>query len=376
MNIGIVKEDPHHERRIALTPAAVQSLIGSGNRVYVEKDAGSASHFTNEEYKTVGANVVYTSDEVFGRSDMVLKISPPSDEDCKRLTESQILLSFLHLPVLKSHIMRTLLDKHICSIGYELIEDESGNLPILQQMSEIAGQMCIYVASRYLESSNNGRGIVLGGISGVPSALVVIVGAGTVGQAATRTALGVGAKVIVFDKDISRLRLIEHMFDRRVNTMVINQFNLTRALRNADVLIGAVLMKGEKTPHLITEEMVKQMKPGSIIIDVSIDQGGCVETSRPTTIENPTFILHDVIHYCVPNMAANVARTATYGLTNALLPYIVEILEKGIDRALNENSGLARGVCTFKGQFTNPAIARRFEMNATQLQSLTLGSRV
>jgi len=370
MNIGIIKEDAHRERRIALTPAAVQSLIGSGSSVYIEKDAGNASHFSNEEYKTVGAHVVYTSDEVFGRSDVILKISPPTDEDCSRLSDAQILFSFLHLPVLKTQTIKSLLNKGICAIGYELIEDDSGNLPILQQMSEIAGQMSIHVAARYLESSNNGRGIVLGGVSGIPAALVVVLGAGTVGQAATRTALGVGAKVIVFDKDLRRLRLIEQLFDRRVSTTMMNQFNLTRALRNADVVIGAVLMKGEKTPHLITEDMVKQMKPGSLIIDVSIDQGGCVETSRPTTIESPTYILHDVIHYCVPNMAANVARTATYALTNALLPYLSEVVEKGIDRALYESPGLARGVCTFKGQFTNAAIARRFEMNTTPLQSL------
>jgi alanine dehydrogenase len=370
MNIGIVKEDARRERRIALTPAAVQSLIGSGNKVYVERDAGSASHFTNEEYKMVGAQIVYTNDEVFGRADMVLKISPPTEDDCSRLSNGQILFSFLHLPVLKTQIMKSLLDKSICSIGYELIEDDAGNLPILQQMSEIAGQMCIHVAARHLESSNNGRGIVLGGISGVPAALVVILGAGTVGQAATRTALGVGAKVIVFDKDVSRLRLIEQMFDRRVSTMVINQFNLSRMLRNADVLIGAVLMKGEKTPHLITEEMVKQMKPGSLVIDVSIDQGGCVETSRPTTIENPTYILHDVIHYCVPNMAANVSRTATYGLTNAMLSYVFEITEKGIYRAVQENAGLAAGVCTFKGNCTIETVARRFEVEPAEIHSL------
>ena len=370
MNIGILKEDPRHERRVALTPAAVQSLIGSGNTVYVEKGAGSASHFSDEEYKAVGAQVVYTNDEVLGRSAMVLKISPPTEDEYNRLLDSQILFSFLHLAVARTQMAETFLRKRICSVGYELIEETSGNLPILQEMSEVAGQMSIQVAARYLESNNNGRGIVLGGISGVPRATVAIIGAGTVGQAAARMAIGAGAEVIVFDKDLNRLRWMRNRFDSKVGTAMINPYNLKKVLKVADVVVGAVLIKGERTPHVVSEDMVKEMKPGSIIIDVSIDQGGCVETSRPTTLENPTFMLHNVIHYCVPNMAANVARTATYGLTNALLPYVADIAAKGIDRAIEENEGLARGVCTFKGQFTNAGIARRFEMQSSDIQSL------
>lgn len=373
MNIGLLKEDPRHERRIALTPAAVQSLVGEGHTVYIEKDAGSASHFSNEDYLAVGANIVYTSDEVLGRSEIVLKIASPTEAEYNRLVDGQILFSFLHLAVARSQMAEVFLRKNICSIGYELIEDASGNLPVLQEMSEIAGQMSINIAARYLESNNNGRGIVLGGISGVPPATVVIIGAGTVGQAAARMAIGAGAEVMVFDKDLSRLRLMKARFNNRISTAMINIYNLQKVLPRADVVVGAVLIKGERAPHVVTEEMVKKMKPGSIIIDVSIDQGGCIETSRPTTLENPTYVLHNVIHYCVPNMPANVARTATYGLTNALLPYVMEIAEKGIDRALREDSGLARGVCTFKGQFTIPAIARRFEREAMPLQSLIAG---
>jgi len=370
MNIGILKEDTNRERRVALTPAAVQSLTQAGNTVYLEKGAGAASHFPDEEFKIVGANVVYAGEEVYGRSEILLKISPPSETVCDRLLDSQILFSFLHLAVARTSTFAALLRKKICSISYELIEDEQGNLPILQGMSEIAGQMAIQVAARHLESSHNGRGVVLGGTAGVPPSLVVIVGAGTVGQAAAATALGVGAKVIVFDHDLSRLRVVRDRFDRRVDTVVTSSYNLTRALRNADVAIGAVLIKGERAPHVVTEEMVRQMKPGSIIIDASIDQGGCVETSRPTTIEEPTYILHDVVHYCVPNMAANVARTATYGLTNALLPYILEITTKGLSRAIQENVGLQRGVCTFGGACTLEPIARRFEVQSADLHSL------
>jgi alanine dehydrogenase len=372
MNIGILKEDPRHERRIALTPAAVQSLVADGNTVYVEKDAGSASHFSNEDYRAVGATIVYTRGEVVGRSEMVLKIISPTEDECNHLVDGQILFSFLHLAVARNRVVELLLRKNICAIGYELIEDDDGNLPVLQEMSEIAGQMSISIASRYLESSN-GRGVVLGGISGVPPATVVIIGAGTVGQAAARIAIGCGAEVIVLDKDLRRLRSIRTHFDNRVSTAMISTYNLNKVLPRADVVIGAVLIKAERAPHVVTEEMVKRMKPGSIIIDVSIDQGGCIETSRPTTLENPTYVMHNVIHYCVPNMPANVARTATYGLTNALLPYVIEIARKGIDRALQENPGLAKGVCTFKGQFTNPVIARRFERETARIESLLAG---
>jgi alanine dehydrogenase len=370
VNIGIVKEDPQKERRVALTPAGVQLLTSAGNQVYVEKGAGDASHFTEAEYVEAGATIVYTSDEIFGRSQIVLKILPPTEKDCELLVESQVLFTFLHLPIARTKIAEALLRKQICSIGYEMIEDADGNLPVLQVMSEIAGQMSAQIAARFLESDRNGRGIILGGITGVPSASVVIIGAGTVGRAAARMFIGSGASVTVLDRELSRLRSIEEHFDYRIATSVAHQYNITKALQSADVVIGAVLIKGERAPHVITEEMVKKMKSGSIIMDISIDQGGCIETSRLTTLENPTYTLHNVIHYCVPNIAANVARTATYGLTNALLPYVEDITEKGIEGALRENPSLARGVCTFRGNHTNESIARRFEMSAADLQSL------
>ena len=370
MNIGILKEDPNRERRVVLTPGGVQALVAAGNQVFVERDAGIASHFSNESYAGVGAQIVYTSDEVFGRSELLLKISSPSEADCARLVDNQTLFTFLHLAVAKTRVMETLLKKRITAVGYELIEDANGDLPILQAMSEIAGQMSIGIAARFLESSNNGRGIVLGGITGVPPATVVIIGAGTVGTAATRMAMGVGAEIIVLDIELSRLRAIEQRFHNQIITAVANEYNLRKALQFADVVIGAVLNKGERAPHLITEEMVQKMKPGSIVMDISIDQGGCVATSRPTTIENPTYVLHNVIHYCVPNIAANVARTATYGLTNALLPSLLEIAQKGTARALQENAGLAHGVCTYAGECTKEAIARRFEVASKPLASL------
>ncbi|MBS4027788.1 MAG: alanine dehydrogenase [Ignavibacteriales bacterium] len=370
MNIGILKEDTRYERRVALTPAAVLSLVENEHSVYIEQNAGFAARFKDEEYEKVGARIVYTSDEVFGRSEILLKISPLAEMECSKLSEGQVLFSFLHLAISRNTILKSLLEKGICSIGYELIEDEKGNLPVLQEMSEIAGMMSIQIAARYLESTNNGRGIVLGGITGIPPATVVVLGAGTVGSAAVRMAIGAGAEVIVLDKDLNRLRILENRFNYRITTGIANYYNIKKALQFADVVVGAVLLKGERAPHLITEDIVKQMKAGSIIVDVSIDQGGCVATSHPTTFENPTFIVHDVIHYCVPNIPASVARTATYGLTNALLPYVLEIAEKGIDRALHENIGLSRGLCTFNELCTNEAIARRFDVQHFDIHSL------
>ncbi len=237
-------------------------------------------------------------------------------------------------------------------------------------MSEIAGQMSIQVASRYLESFNNGRGILLGGVTGVPPASIVILGAGTVGFSAARMALGCGAQVIVLDRSLDRLRVLEHRLNYNVVTGLVNEYNIKKALKFADVLIGAVLIKGEKAPHLVTEEMVKTMKPGSVILDVSIDQGGCIETSRPTTLENPVYVAHNVIHYCVPNMSANVARTATYALTNSLLPYVQEIVENGFENTIKNNAGIRKGFCTYKGHCTHDSIAKRFGVKYLEINSL------
>lgn len=370
MNFGVLKEDTARERRIALTPAGIQSLVSAGHQVFIEKDAGIASHFTNEQYETTGAKIVYTKDEIFGRSEVVLKVSPPTVDECEQLEESQTIFSFLHLVVGKEKKLELLLKKNVCAIGYELIEDKNGDLPILQVMSEIAGQMATQVAARYLESSTNGRGIMMGGITGVPPATVLIIGAGTVGHAAARIAFGLGAEVIMLDKDLRRIRDLANEFKFRIVTAIANEYNIKKALQFADVVIGAVLMKAEKAPHVITEAMVKLMKPGAIMVDVSIDQGGCIETSRPTTLENPTYILHNVIHYCVPNMPANVSRTATYSLTNALLPYLAAISQSGVPGALAEDEGLARGVCTFNGKCTNEPLARRFELDYNEIRSL------
>jgi len=367
MRIGILKETHLEEKRVALTPAGVKLLVDHGHQVFIEKDAGLQSRFTNEEYEKVGASLVYSAEEAINRSELVLKVAPLTEDEALKLNPEQIIFSFLHL-FMRRKILEILLEKKVTSIGFELVEDSEGNLPILSVMSEIAGQMSIQIAARYLEKNLDiSRGMLIGGIPGVAPAAVVILGAGTVGTNAARTALGIGAQVIVLDKDLNKLKRLENLLGKSITTVVLNPYTIERAVKFADVLIGAVLIKGEKTPHIVTEEMVKSMKPGSVIIDVSIDQGGCVETSRPTTISNPVYVQHNVIHYCVPNIPALVSRTASYGLNNAIIDYVLEIAENGIEEALKSNNGLSKGVCTFSGNCTNETLAELFDLEYKKL---------
>lgn len=374
MNIGIPKESRDAqkilERRVSLTPAGVKALVDRGHEVYVETSAGEYSGFSDIEYEKMGGKIVFSREEVYKRSQMIVKVSRPTEEDYDYLCEGHILFGFLHLAVAPRKFIEILLERNITAIGYEIIELPDGRLPILQAMSEIAGQMAIVVAARYLQNEDGGRGIILGGIPGVPPATVVILGAGVVGQNAIRAALGLGAHVMVLDNNIDKLREVEKLFDKRVETAIASVYNIEKAVQFADVLIGAVLIHGALTPKLVTEEMVKRMKPGSVIIDVSIDQGGCVETSRPTTIANPVFVKHGVIHYCVPNMASNVARTATYALTNVSLPYILEIAEKGFPQVVKENPYFSKGVYTHAGYCTNKNIAEIFKLKYKKIEEL------
>jgi alanine dehydrogenase len=370
MNIGILKEVFPSERRIALTPGGVQTLVHLGATVYVERNAGALSYFSDDEYRTAGGTIVYSPEEVINRSDIVLKVAPPVETELNFLHEGQTFFSALHLAISKRKSIETLLNKKITAIAHELIENERGDLPIVQTMAEIAGQISIQVAAHYLQTREGGRGVLLGSVPGVPAADVVILGAGTVGRTAARVALGLGAKVMVIDKNINRLREVENLSQWRVSTAVSDQYTIERAVREADVLIGAVLLKGERTPHLVSEALVKQMKPGSVIVDISIDQGGCVETSRPTTLQDPTYIMHGIVHYCVPNTPASVPRTATVGWTNVLLPFLREATELGLEKVLRADIGLSKGVCTFRGQCTNLAAAKAFDLKVADIQQL------
>ena len=374
MNIGIPRESADAqkilERRVALTPAGVKALVDNGHEVFVESMAGEYSGFSDAEYEKMGAKIVFSKEEVYKRAQMIVKVSRPSEAEYSYLCDGHLLFGFLHLAVAPKNFVEILLERKITAIGYEIIELPDGRLPILQAMSEIAGQMAIVIAARYLQNEDGGRGIVLGGIPGVPPATVVILGAGVVGQNAIRAALGLGAHVVVLDKDVDKLREVEKLFDKRVETAIANVYNIEKAVQFADVLIGAVLIHGALTPKLVTEEMVKKMKPGSVIIDVSIDQGGCVETSRPTTIVNPVFVKYGVIHYCVPNIASNVARTATYALTNVSLPYILEIANSGLEHVLRERPSFAKGVYTYLGYCTNQSIAEIFNLKYKKIEEL------
>lgn len=369
MDIGILKEDELEEHRVALSPAGVQMLASQGHSVFVQERAGALALFTDEEYRQAGATIVYSPEEIIHRSRAVFKVSPPTMAELARFEPGQAVFSFLHLPALQK-LMPELLRRRVTAVSYELIENSRGELSVLQVMSEIAGQLSMQIAAHYLQAKESGRGILLGSLPGIPPASVVVLGAGTVGRTAARVALGMGASVTVLDKDLARLRDLEGLLQWRISTSLATPVNIEKAVRHADALIGAVLMKGEKAPHVVTEAMVKGMKVGSVIIDVSIDEGGCIETSRPTHRDDPVFVRHGVVHYCVPNMPSSVARTSTIALTNALLPYVREVAESGLERAMQANSGLAKGVCVYDGNCTNAVIAKTFDLKSRDLRSV------
>ena len=370
MNIGVLKENPQREGRVAITPANTRALVLRNHKVFVQSGAGEISRFYDEDYLKEGATIVYNDDEIYGRSDLVVKIAPPTAEEYNRMLPNQIFMAAFHLAIARKEWVQTLLKKKVTAIGYEVIEEDDGSLPIVMPMSEIAGQICIQVACQYLQSDYGGRGILLGGIAGVPPANVVILGGGRVGTSAARAAIGLGAQVIVIDHNLKKLQRINELFNKRVITTISNRYNIEKAVKFADVLIGAVLVHGQRTPILVTREMVRSMRPNSLIIDLSIDQGGCIETSRPTTISHPTYVEDNVTHYCVPNMPTKVARTATYAFSNASLPFIQEIADFGIVEALRRNRALARGVYTFNGVCTNPNITEGFGLEYKPLASL------
>ncbi len=360
MNIGVINESGKIENRVSLSPSSVSLLGDKGFTIYVQAGAGLKSGYTNEEYVTQGAEIVFTKDEVFGRSDVVLNISPLDQEECDLTREKQILFGFHHLAVARKNHVEKLLQKKVTAIGYEIVQEESGELPFIESLSEIAGQMCLVISGQYLQTSQGGRGIVIGGVVSVPPATAVIIGSGVLARSALKAMLGAGAHTIVLGRYMDRLRELEEMTSGRVITLMASKYNLTRMSKIADILIGAVLRPGERAPIMITKDMVKGMKKGSLIIDLAIDQGGCIETSRLTTLDHPTFIDEGIIHYCVPNITSAVSRTSTKVLSNLVSPYLIEIGEKGIDRTLKDNQTLKKGVYMHKGTIVRKTIAERF----------------
>jgi alanine dehydrogenase len=349
MEIGILKETYVGETRVPLIPRAVGELIRQGNRVVLQTHAGAASGYDDQSYTEVGAQVVYSADEVVGRSAMVLKVYPPSWEEYQKLEEGQVLLSFLQLSHATRRPWELLLERRITAIGLEAIEDAEGDRPVLTTMSEIAGRLAIPIAAHYLQARQGGKGTMLDGIPGVPPGVVVILGAGVVGTQAALKAAAIGAQVIALDKNVERLRRLDARAAGRVVTATASPFNLHRFVPIADVLIGAVLMRMETTPHLLDEGLISRMRPRSVFMDLSIDQGGCSTTSRPTDILEQTYTRENVIHFCVPNVPALVPRTATVALSNILLPFLEGLARAGPEETLRNDRTLGRGFYTHDG---------------------------
>ncbi len=371
LRIGVPREVGNEEQRVALAPSGAGALVADGHEVYVEEGAGHEAHFQNDEYVDAGAELVSAPDDLYERSDLIVKVGPPVEDEMELLQEGQILLSALNLGGTTAEFLHHLMRLQITGIGFEFIRDPDGTFPLVRMMHEITGSVSIQIAGRYLESNEGGKGVMLGGISGVPPATVVILGADVIGQWAARTALGYGAHVIVLDTELGSLRTLENTLDRSVTTAVASDHYLRRAVRSADVVVGAMVTGGERSPLLVTEDMVQSMAPGGVIVDAVMDQGGCIETSRPTTHSDPTYRRHDIVHYCVPNMPSNAARTASYALTHVLVPYLLRIGEAGsINEALWRDEGLRNGTYVYRQHLTKQNLASMFGMSHRDIELL------
>ena len=361
MNICIPKERRDNEYRVGLTPAGIELLTQMGHTCYVEKEAGLGSGFADYAYQKAGATIVYSGEEIYKRADLMLKVARPTKEEYSWMPEGLTLLGFLHLSAGWVNKVDALLDKKITAIGYEIIQEEDGSLPILTPLSHLAGTMIPQIAAILAQNNYGGIGFALSGVPGIPPADVVILGAGTVGRSAARAFLGLGANVHILDISLKALQQIDEEFSGRVNTLVSYPFNLEKVCSFADVFVGAILVPGAPSPIVVTREMVKMLHHHAIIIDCSIDQGGCIETSRPTTHSNPTYLEEDVIHYCVPNMTGVLGRTATHVMSNAIWPLVSQIAELGVEKALKTNEALHNGVYTTKGKIINQVYKHALE---------------
>jgi len=361
--VGVPSEVKDNEYRVALVPAGARSFVEHGHRVLVQAGAGAGSGFTDEEYATAGARVVPTAEAVWGEADLILKVKEPIASEFGLLGRGQVLFTFLHLAPLPE-LTRALVDREVTAIAYETIEDRAGALPILRPMSEVAGRMSVQVGASLLEKPHGGRGVLLGGVPGVRPARVTVIGAGVVGLSATRIARGFGAHVVVMDLRPERLIEVENLFDGVVHTEMSNPYNVAAAVAESDLVVGAVLVTGAQAPRVVTREMLRDMRPGSVIVDVAIDQGGCVETAHATTHSKPTYVVDDVVHYCVSNMPGAVPRTSTLALTNVTLPYALRIANHGVREALRADPGLLKGLNTFKGALTYAAVGEAQGLDA------------
>lgn len=371
LHIGIPKETSHQENRVSLKPEAVAVLVNNGHSVLVETGAGAKARYSDTEYSEAGAEITDDTKKVL-LSDLLLKIEPPTLEEIEKMKAGGTLISAIQSGAQTADFVEALNRKRITGIAYEFLKDVAGGLPLVRAMSEIAGSAVLQIAGEYLTSPNDGQGVILGGVTGVPPTKVVIIGAGTVSEYAARAAIGLGVDIRIFDNHIYKLRRIKHALGHQVYTSTIDHAALMISLKNADVLIGALRPEKGRIQCVVTEEMVQQMKPGAVIVDVSIDQGGCIETSEITTHNNPVFRKYDVIHYCVPNIASRVARTASIAISNILTPILLDVGEEGgVDEMIYLNGWFRKGVYTYRGSLTNLALAKKFNLGYKDLNLLT-----
>lgn len=375
LHIGIPKEIAFQENRIALTPDAVSVLVSNGHHVTIEHNAGEASHFADKDYSEAGAKIVYEREEVY-KAPILVKSAPVIDEDLPLLQYNQMIVSPIHLTILKAELLQKMMEKRITAISFENLKDDSGTYPIVRSMSEIAGSAVMLIAAQYLSSANHGKGVLLGGISGIAPTKVIIIGAGIVGEYAARAALALGASVKVFDNSVYRLKRLQNNIGQRLWTSVIEPRMLAKQLRTCEVAVGALGSETGRTPIVVTEEMVSSMRRGSVIIDVSIDRGGCFETSEITTHENPIFLKYGVIHYCVPNIPSGFSRTASQAISNVLMPLLLEAGEDGgFEHMVWHQIHLRSGIYMFKGALTNFYLSERFNLKYTDLNLLIASQR-
>ena len=369
MIIGVPKEIKEQEDRIALTPAGVDGLVRAGHKVLVEKNAGMGAGFADEEFSSLGAEILDEASEVWNKSDMIIKVKEPLKSEYKYFRENLIIFTYLHLAA-EEELTKALMDAKTIAIAYETVQNPDRSLPLLTPMSEVAGRMAVQQGSIYLEKTRGGKGLLIDGVPGVPPAHVVVVGAGTVGTGAIRRAVGLGARVTVLDINTQRLTYLNEVFMGRIETLYSNNYNITNAVKSADLVVGAVLIPGAKAPKLVTEEMIKLMEPGSVVVDVAIDQGGCIETTHPTTHADPIFIKHDVVHYAVANIPGAVPKTSTLALTNVTLPYAIKIANKGWKQALKDDSSLMKGANIVEGKLVYKAVADAFDLPYTPIEEV------
>jgi alanine dehydrogenase len=356
MMIGVPKEIKDHEYRVSVTPEGVRALIHAGQQVIIEPSAGVGSGYSDKEYRQAGAKIADSKEQVFRQASLIVKVKEPQLSECLLFQPGQALFTYLHLAS-STELTKALLEAKISAIAYETIEAKDGTLPMLKPMSEIAGRMSVQVGARYLEKTQGGHGLLLAGVPGVEPARVVVLGAGVVGSSATRIAVGMGAQVTVINLDIERLRYLDDLYQGRIVTRASTQAAIEEAVIAADLLIGAVLVPGARAPKLVSRALVAKMKAGSVIVDVAVDQGGCIETTKPTTHSDPVYTVDGVLHYCVANMPGIVPRTSTLALTNATLPYLLTLASSGVDAAVRTDVGLAKGVNLFQGKVTCRGVA-------------------